>query len=125
VSVHGPNGFLRLFRGGGGNASVQVTLALAGTADRPLLHWTITNSGASPARVQLADALGGGQPARVVALDAGASHHEDWDALGLAYGWYDLSFTVPGDPVFLRRFTGHLEDGNPSRTHPGSVVAAR
>jgi phospholipase C len=125
VSVHGPNGFLRQFRAGGGNASVQVTLALAGTADRPLLHWTITNSGASPARVQLADALGGGQPARVVALDAGASHHEDWDALGLAYGWYDLSFTVPGDPVFLRRFTGHLEDGNPSRTHPGSVVAAR
>jgi phospholipase C len=123
VSVHGPNGFLRQFLGGPGDASVQVTLALAGTADRPLLRWMISNGGGSPARVRLADAFGGGQPARVLAVAAGASHQEDWDALGQAYGWYDLTFTVPDDPAFLRRFTGHLENGNPSRTHPGSLIA--
>jgi hypothetical protein len=75
-----------------------VTLALAGTADRSLLRWTINNGGASPVRVQLADALGGGQPARVLPVDAGASYQEDWDALGQAYGWYDLTFTVHGGP---------------------------
>jgi hypothetical protein len=31
--------------------------------------------------------LGGGQPGRVLPVDAGASHQEDWDALGQAYGW--------------------------------------
>jgi len=100
-----------------------VTLATAGTADRPLLRWTISNGGGSPARVQLADALGGGQPARVLPVPAGASHQEDWDAIGQAYGWYDLTFTVQGDPAFLGRFTGHLENGTPSRTHPGSLIA--
>jgi len=34
VSVHGPNGFLRQFRGGAGDSSIQVTLAPAGPADR-------------------------------------------------------------------------------------------
>ncbi|MBV9315458.1 MAG: phospholipase C, phosphocholine-specific [Pseudonocardia sp.] len=125
VSVHGPNGFLRQFRGvATGAGGIEVTLSTAGGPTSPTLRWAIINNGPSSAKVQLSDALAG-QPARVIGVNAGETHTEEWDATASAFGWYDLSFGVDGDPHFLRRFAGHLENGKPSRTYPGIAASAR
>jgi phospholipase C len=124
VTVLGPNGFLRRFQGGIGDGAVDVSFALAGPANRPALRWTATNSDATPVRLLVSDALEG-RPARAVTLGIGGTHTEDFDPIGSASGWYDLSFAVDGDPAYLRRFAGHLEDGNPSHTHPGEPAATR
>jgi phospholipase C len=75
----------------------------------------IDNGGRSPVRAQVSDALDSGRT-KVVAINPGGTHGETADPVGSAFGWYDLTFTLEDDPSFLRRFTGHLEDGNPSRT---------
>jgi phospholipase C len=38
------------------------------------------------------------------------------DPLARSHGWYDLMVTCDNDPLFTRRFVGHLENGKPSIT---------
>jgi phospholipase C len=33
-------------------------------------------------------------------------------------GWYDVTITSSGDPRFLRRLAGHVENGSPSISDP-------
>jgi phospholipase C len=122
VSVHGPNGFLCRFSGAGQD-TVQIALTRGGTGNKPALGWTIGNKGTSPARIRLNDALGSDSP-RVVTIEPGTTRTETADPTN-AFGWYDLTFSLEEDPSFLRRFTGHLEDGRPSRTHPGAPIVLR
>jgi phospholipase C len=35
-----------------------------------------------------------------------------------AHGWYDLAITVDTDPLFARRFAGHVETGKSSMSDP-------
>ena len=35
-----------------------------------------------------------------------------------AHGWYDLMITVDTDPLFVRRFAGHVETGKSSMSDP-------
>jgi phospholipase C len=122
VSVHGPNGFLRVCRGNG-PGPIEVSVELTDDTTRPRLRWRILNAGPSPARIQVTNGLTG-QPASAVTVAAGVVHIEELDALAEDHGWYDLTFGLDGDPSFARRFTGHLEDGNPSRTHPGTPLGS-
>jgi phospholipase C len=39
-------------------------------------------------------------------------------------GWFDIVIESEGDPGYLRRFAGHLEDGAPSRSDPGPPSSA-
>jgi len=118
VSVHGPNGFVRRFSGDGAQERIQVLVGLGGTSTRPAITWTVTNTGRLPARFHVHNGVSSG-PRRVVTIVAGATHSATEDVMTTAFGWYDLSFTLEEDPFFLRRFAGHLENGDDSRTHPG------
>jgi phospholipase C len=117
VTVHGPNGFLRSFRGRVAT-QVEALAGLAGGQAHPVLRLAVTNSGAAPVRATIAD-LVGGSPTRTVAVGAGETHTEERDVLSSANGWYDLLVTLDGDATVARRFAGHLEDGTPSRSSPG------
>jgi phospholipase C len=103
VTLLGPNGFLRTFSGK--NAGVEVAVTPRGSA----LRFAITNSGSGTARITLAN----GKRTRVIPVAAGAMHAEETNP---SHGWYDLTFTVAGDAVYLRRFAGHVENGKPSVT---------
>jgi phospholipase C len=124
VSVYGPNGFLRQFNGGSAKEHLEVALALRGTTARPALEWTVGNMGPSPAQILMYDAVGSGSTT-VVSVSPGQTRSGTVEPLETAFGWYDLTFTVEHDPSFLRRFTGHLENGEPSRTYPGPPAALR
>jgi len=102
--VHGPNGFLVEATGITSTAGVE---ASAEIVDGPALKITVTNSRPAPVTVS-------GQPAFDV--PASGSHSFTLDPLADAYGWYDVTLTLPAQPEWRRRFAGHLENGLPSRT---------
>jgi phospholipase C len=98
-----------------------VVLALSGTSGGPTLRWMISNEGRSPVLAHVNDALNSDQE-RIIMVNPGLTHIETEVTAKSTFGWYDLSFTLEEDPSFFRRFTGHLEDGNSSRTHPGAPI---
>jgi phospholipase C len=105
LAVHGPNGFLFAAAGGPDTAGIAVSAALSGTADRPALALTVTNTTSAPATF----AAGTDQ----FTVAPGASHEVPVPA---SDGWYDLTLTGTADTGWSRRFAGHLENGKPSRT---------
>jgi phospholipase C len=120
VRVHGPNGFVRHFRGDAHTttAGVEATVTLTGRASHPLLVLTITNEGPTPVVARLAGTGLGRVEAgpRQVNISQGGDVVVNLDPLASSQGWYDLSVTLAGESDFLRRFAGHLEDGHPSVT---------
>ncbi|GGW78954.1 phospholipase C, phosphocholine-specific [Streptomyces lucensis JCM 4490] len=115
LAVHGPNGFLRVFRGRGGTAGPEVTARHAG--DR--LELAFTNSGSGTARLKVTNGYGG-RPL-VVGVRPGATVRH---AVGLAESgrWYDLTVTCEADAAFSRRFAGHVENGLPGVSDPAIVT---
>ncbi|MFJ5780090.1 phosphocholine-specific phospholipase C [Streptomyces sp. NPDC093094] len=111
LTVHGPNGFLRVFRGPGGTAGPEV--AARHTGDD--VELTFTHGGTGTARLRLTDGRGG-RP-RTVRVRAGATVRL---TVGLTASrrWYDLTVTSEADPAFLRRFVGHVENGRPGVSDP-------
>ncbi|MFG3151864.1 phosphocholine-specific phospholipase C [Streptomyces sp. NPDC048219] len=111
LTVHGPGGFLRVFRGGNRAAGPEVTARHTGDDVR----LTFTNAGSGTVRLRIADGYGG--PGRTVTVRAGATVRHTVDLAG-SRRWYDLTVTADGDPVFLRRFAGHVENGLPGVSDP-------
>jgi phospholipase C len=117
VEIHGPNGFLRRAAGSvlAPESGVEATLALVGGDKDPELRLTLRNhSGQS----QTLTVAGLHDDPRRFDLGRGSSEVVELDPLGDDDGWYDLLVSVQGRPVFSRRFAGHLENGEPSRTSP-------
>ena len=101
VTVHGPNGFLRHFRGAGVDATIR--------QDR----LTLANPSGRAVRVIVTDAYGGGRT--VVRLNPGQSQVHK---LRLRDGWYDVTITSDLDKTYARRLVGHLETGVPTLSQP-------
>jgi phospholipase C len=50
-------------------------------------------------------------------LPRGKGFEKRWP-LKSSFGWYDLSITADGDPSFLQRVAGHLENDRDSISDP-------
>ena len=118
-SVFGPNRFMRRFSGdvskAGAHVEARVSYRVRGMGKVPSIVVTVTNHGATPARVvvaQLAYTHGGSHTLHVPA------HGSVTYTVRLAksHGWYDLALTLAGDGTWRRRFVGHVENGRPSIT---------
>jgi phospholipase C len=101
VTVHGPNGFLRRFRGNGVEATVRDT------------RLTLANPSAKATRVILTDAYGGEHT--VIRLNPGQSQVRHLPA---HHHWYDVTVTSDVDPAYVRRLVGHIETGEPGVSQP-------
>lgn len=118
LSVHGPNGFLRVFRGSGHATGAEVTArhdAATGrleltmrTAREGVTHLTVTNTYDGTAETVRVTP---GRPV-VRSVDLRRSRR-----------WYDLRVTDEADEGFLRRLAGHVETGQPGVSDPGIVTA--
>ncbi|MFD5293765.1 phosphocholine-specific phospholipase C [Streptomyces mutabilis] len=115
LTVHGPNGFLRAFRGAGKATGAEVTARHTGDD----LRLTFTNAGSGTARLRVADAYGG--RSRTVTVRPGATVHHTVD-LARSRRWYDVTVTSESDPAFLRRLAGHVENGRPGVSDPAIVT---
>ena len=111
LTVHGPNGFLRVFRGSNGGVGCEVTARHTGDDVR----LTFVNGGPGAVRLRLADGYGG-RPTTVT-VRPGATVHRTVD-LRASHRWYDLTVTSAAEPAFLRRFAGHVENGRPGVSDP-------
>ncbi|MFE7663257.1 phosphocholine-specific phospholipase C [Streptomyces celluloflavus] len=117
LTVHGPNGFLRTFRGPGVTTGPEVTARHDATDGR--VELTLTNRGTTACRLTVTDAYGGKN--HTYTVRAGATVRKPVD-LRAGKRWYDLTVVSDTDPAFLRRFAGHVENGRPGVSDPAIVT---
>jgi phospholipase C len=115
LSVYGPNGFFRQVKGTLGphraNLLVQERYDLASTS----IALTIQNVGSRIGTIRGRDRYT--QQLTEFVLGPGEQTTHGW-ALTRSRGWYDVTLTVDGDTSLVRRFAGHLEDGDDSISDP-------
>jgi phospholipase C len=114
LSVHGPNGFLRRFQGGGAADRARLDVSADDHGDD--LRLTITNPTNRRVSVRVTDGYSGHGSDRQ--LQQGASWSTTWST-GKLFGWYDLTVQVASDAGFAYRLAGHVEDGRDSASDPG------
>ncbi|MEW1780330.1 phosphocholine-specific phospholipase C [Streptomyces sp. NPDC086777] len=115
LTVHGPNGFLRGFQGSGKVAGPEVTARPHGDD----IELTFTNKGSGTVKLAVADGYGGRGRTFTVRAGAVVRHivhlnHSD--------RWYDLTVTSEADAGFVRRFAGHVENGEPGVSDPAIIT---
>ncbi|MEV5782636.1 MULTISPECIES: phosphocholine-specific phospholipase C [Streptomyces] len=115
LTVHGPNGFLRVFKGPGKAAGPEVTARHVG-ADVEL---TFTNRGAGTVDLKLTDGYGRRPRSFKVRPGATVRHRVD---LRASQRWYDLTVESAAHTGFSRRFAGHVENGRPGVSDPAIVT---
>lgn len=117
LAVHGPNGFLRQFRGTTAAVAARPEVRVEVDALLPGVMLYLSNlSGTQACTLTVTDNAYGAAsstvivgPAATVALTR---------PLAASFGWYDLTIRSSGDAHFLRRIAGHVETGTASRTDP-------
>jgi phospholipase C len=122
LSVYGPNGFLRTFKGdisdgGGTNLAIRSFYDVYSCGITLEIH----NHRGEIRSVRIQDAYS--KKTVTHRLREGQSLREYWQ-LEASYGWYDLTVEVDPDSGFQRRLAGHLETGKDSMSDP-AIGASR
>ncbi|MFF7408751.1 phosphocholine-specific phospholipase C [Streptomyces lydicus] len=117
LTVFGPNGFLRTFKGDGKKTGPEVTARHDATAGR--VELTLTNPTGTDCHLTVTQAYGGAHETFTVRAGATVKHAFD---LRASKRWYDLSVTSDTDKTFLRRFAGHVENGRPGVSDPAIIT---
>jgi phospholipase C len=115
-AIHGPNGFLRGFRGEMGSSLAPEANGWF-RPERGSLQIALHNEGVSPLTLTVAPAAYLDAAPRVHRLAPGAVVLDEWN-LRASHNWYDLVVTCAEAAGFQRRFAGHGEDGRPSVSDP-------
>ena len=116
LSVYGPNGFLRAFKGGisgQGIANLHVESVYDGSGEG--IGLSIRNAGAAGVRVSVLDVYA--NHTFTQQLNPGQTLNRHW-GLGESFGWYDFVVTVDSDASFQQQLAGHVETGKDSMTDP-------
>ncbi|MFI5774447.1 phosphocholine-specific phospholipase C [Streptomyces sp. NPDC051658] len=112
LTAHGPNGFLRTFKGNNKAAEPEVTAR----HDAGNLKLTLTNPSTADAHLTVTNAYGGERQTYTVRAGATAVQNID---LRATKRWYDLTVVVEGNAGYLRRLAGHVENGQAGVSDPG------
>ena len=124
LSVYGPNGFFRAFKGSVAARTVRARLDVRAdydTGDQGGIALRLINSGEHTADVKVIDAYSGEEFKELLAPREDLDH--DW-SLQASHGWYDLIIRIGGDAAFEYRLAGHVETGRDSMSDPalGGVI---
>ncbi|NIK58823.1 phosphocholine-specific phospholipase C [Kribbella shirazensis] len=107
LTVHGPNGFLRAFKGKPAT-TLEITARENATTGNVVLTFTtdaarrVTITNAYTGTTQHLDLLTGTTTRTITTTSR----------------WYDVSITTDADGTYLRRFAGHVETGTPGTSDP-------
>ncbi|MFI5668465.1 phosphocholine-specific phospholipase C [Streptomyces sp. NPDC051704] len=113
LTVWGPNGFLRTWKGPAKKTGPEVTARHDAATGN--LKLTLANSGTAAVDLTVTNAYGGATQTLRVAAGGTATYTADLSATGR---WYDVKVTSAADTTFLRRFAGHVETGTPGISDP-------
>jgi phospholipase C len=115
LSVHGPNGFVRAFKGNVA-ARQSANLKVRATYDvEPGLTLDIRNRSSVAETLRVVDGYSGRVTRHTLA--PGATFVWHW-SLAETFGWYDLAIEVEGDSTFRQALAGHVETGGDSVSDP-------
>jgi phospholipase C len=115
VSVYGPNGFFRSFKGGVADARAKLDVRPTYNEASVGITLKISNEADQTAKVHVLDKYTGN--GIVQELKPHQSISKSW-SLAPMFGWYDLVITVDQDPGFEHQLAGHLETGQDSISDP-------
>jgi phospholipase C len=115
LTLHGPNGFLRAFRGQASSAGPEATGRFDPKTGKLVV--TLRNDGAKALALEIAHVAYQEMAPRLRRLGPGQQATESYD-LKASHNWYDVVVTCAEAPSFRRRFAGHGEDGRPSVSDP-------
>ncbi|MEV0985728.1 phosphocholine-specific phospholipase C [Streptomyces sp. NPDC049949] len=113
LTVWGPNGFLRTWKGPAKKTGPEVTARHDAATGN--LKLTLANSGSAAVDLTVTNAYGGATQTVRVAAGGTAAYTADLSTTGR---WYDVKVTSGADTTFLRRFAGHVETGAPGISDP-------
>ena len=120
LTVYGPHGYLRRFRGALGSRDVpEGQVSYVDGATTVLL--TLTNSGAEAVTVIVEEQYS--RSRRTCTVSPGERQQQEW-RLENSSGWHDLAITSANQD-YLRRFAGHVETGRPSTSDPAVYSEAQ
>jgi phospholipase C len=114
LSVHGPNGFFRSYKG---SISANPAAELELRAQYEGGHITLELRNAGKASCQVSILNGYTQQRETLTLRSGGAKSRQW-RLEETHGWYDLLVDVEADAHFQRHIAGHVETGRDSVTDP-------
>jgi phospholipase C len=121
LSVSGPNGFLRAYRGSlAGSSAVQLEVRAKYDKVRNGVTLSGMNRGSSAINVRVLDVYSG--ETNSTELRAGAEWEKTYE-LNSTFGWYDVVITVESDSTFRYQLAGHVETGEESRSDPAMGAA--
>ena len=117
LSVYGPNGFLRSFRGTlPGPTGPNISVATEYVRDDSGIVLNLHNTGSQSAEVRILDVYTGTNAFQPIA--AGASFSKRFN-LEESFGWYEYQLTVTsGSGLSAMTLAGHVENGEDSVTDP-------
>ncbi|HEY6922886.1 MAG TPA: alkaline phosphatase family protein, partial [Steroidobacteraceae bacterium] len=116
LSVYGPNGFARYFKGTNGRFSANLDVrAQYDREDHGAVRLRVTNAGSNKATVVVHDAYTGETNLHFILPGQMFETEQRCDRF---FGWYDLIVKVTQDPTFEWRLAGHVETGRDSYSDP-------
>jgi phospholipase C len=115
LSVYGPNGYYRRFKGTLAAHDPNLVIEPDETLYEDALRLTIHNRGATDVQVSISDQYSRAE--HTENIPAGGSITKQFE-LTDSHNWYDLIVRVSGDAAFQQRLAGHLENGRESYTDP-------
>jgi phospholipase C len=116
LSVYGPNGFFRAYKGqSGARISVNLQSAIVYDAARGGITLQSQNPGPESCELRIQNLYDNEIVTQVVKPGMLVDHFCSLERL---YGWYNLVLSVDSDLAFQQQFAGHLETGLSSRTDP-------
>ena len=127
LSVHGPNGFYREFRGDGQDPPLTIScicnLTVEETHPQPAIAIEIVNCDKiATHEVEVVDNAyqSDSQRATIAPGESKKLLHNSEHT----FGWYDLTIRVAGSELLSKRYAGRIETGKPSFSDPviGGVV---
>jgi phospholipase C len=115
LSVYGPNGFLRSFKGAAsGQNAANLNIATRYDVVGNGIILDIANLGKT-CQLTILNAYTNDKTTHT--LKAGEGYVKLWN-LKKTYGWYDFIIELNTDPTFLYQIAGHVETGEDSMTDP-------
>jgi phospholipase C len=112
LTVHGPNGFLRSFKG---KPATGLEITARENAHTGNVDLTITSDAAR--KVTIANAYDGKKTTLSVRKGKTTA------TVTTTSRWYDVSVTTDSDTTYLRRYAGHVETGAPGQSDPAIKTA--
>jgi phospholipase C len=117
--VYGPNGFVRVFKGGAMSAAptAQPEIEVAYDVDNGDLVVSFSNVGTQASMLDIEDTAYGIADRRKVGVAPEEHVQHVWALRKSAY-WYDFTVTAEDLPGFERRFAGRVETGKHGLSDP-------